>query len=795
MPVTAVASRRHLTRSLPDRLRLRRGAEHLHRLGARPIAEFQNESAGARDGIPAISILTGARVSRPSCCAPSAAIASRLSFSHFPTISVSKIKMMEPPMIPAAQDVERVARKLWGEPNRALSKGNKLRFGANGSKSLDLQNLRWFDHEADKGGGYYKLFEMAGEPLPANVAEPHFVASYDYRDETNALLFQVVRKPKTAKPRFVQRRPTPGAPGKWTWSTRGVRRVLYRLPELLAADADAPVFVCEGEKDVDNVRAVGLTATCNPGGAGKWEPEYARHLRRRDVVVLPDADQAGRDHAALVVRSLAGVARSIRVLALPGLDAKGDVSDWFAAGGTREALLELVDTTPETKPGDKRANAHADHGPEADAISDDDAQTEIARLAALPAVRYARARATSAKLLDVPLGLLDRLVKAERGDEGDALQGKPAEFPEPELWPKPVNGAALLRTLSRYFALHTKLPPCAHHTLALWCVHCFCFDLFGLTPRLQITAATKEAGKSTLLELVKGVVPKPLEAESASEAFLFRVIALARPTLLLDEADTLLRDSEDLRRITNAGNRPGAQAGRCVGENQEPRMFDVHAPIAMAGIGRLHGTTESRAIRIVMQRRRRGEIIRPIDGRTRALGGRLCSKAARWVKDHATALRSARPNTGELINRAADLWRPLYAIADLAGAPWPDLVRKAQAAIRAASDDDADSMGEQLLRDLREVFGEWVAERTTAGAQPAELTEIDSAEIVKRLVEREGRPWAELPGRRPGPLTTARLARLLAPFKIRPEDVGDKHHRRKGYRLLAFADAFERHLP
>jgi len=137
-----------------------------------------------------------------------------------------------------------------------------------------------------------------------------------------------------------------------------------------------------------------------------------------------------------------------------------------------------------------------------------------------------------------------------------------------------------------------------------------------------------------------------------------RVIALQRPILLFDEADRLLRDSGDLRRFINAAQQPGAQAGRCVGEDQQPRMFDVHAPIAIASIGRLHGATESRAIRIVMQRRR-SEPIRPIDDRTRALAVRLSSKAARWVSDHADERRAERPDIGALVICTADLWRPL----------------------------------------------------------------------------------------------------------------------------------------
>lgn len=165
------------------------------------------------------------------------------------------------------------------------------------------------------------------------------VATYDYRDEHGSLLYQVVRlDPKG----FRQRRPDPA--GGWNWKLSGVRRVLYRLPELLAAAPGAPVFVVEGEKDADALIALGLTATTNAQGAGKFR-QLAKHacdvLAGRTVIVLPDNDDPGRAHARDVERALLGAA-TVRVLELPGLPPKGDVSDWLAAGGTREDLLALA---------------------------------------------------------------------------------------------------------------------------------------------------------------------------------------------------------------------------------------------------------------------------------------------------------------------------------------------------------------------------------------------------------------------------------------------------------------------
>ena len=162
------------------------------------------------------------------------------------------------------------------------------------------------------------------------------LAEYDYRDESGTLLYQVVRyEPKG----FRQRRPN--RVGGWEWNLDGVRRVLYRLPELLGSES---VLVCEGEKDCETAFTLGLVATCNPGGAEKWRKEYNDSLRGKSVAIIADADAKGRKHAQQVAASLAGKAKSVKVLELP----QGkDLSEWVAAGGTRDTLLELIQSTPE----------------------------------------------------------------------------------------------------------------------------------------------------------------------------------------------------------------------------------------------------------------------------------------------------------------------------------------------------------------------------------------------------------------------------------------------------------------
>lgn len=281
--------------------------------------------------------------------------------------------------------MEPVALAIWGTPSDRSK--TELRFGANGSVSINLTKGTWYDHEAGEGGGvidalkqrmagvhddkdafewleHHRLYhdDDARDAGNGGVAANYhrhkptppgeLIATYIYTDESGQLLFEVQRFLDRVSGRrsFRQRHET--AIGGWINNIRGIRRVPYRLPDLIAArQRNEQILIVEGEKDVENCFDILGPATCNPMGAGKWPKmadELNPHFQDADVIIIGDNDEAGHAHALDVVNALQSVARSVRMLDLktfwPDCPHKGDISDWITADGDSETFWAYTRT-------------------------------------------------------------------------------------------------------------------------------------------------------------------------------------------------------------------------------------------------------------------------------------------------------------------------------------------------------------------------------------------------------------------------------------------------------------------
>jgi putative DNA primase/helicase len=441
-----------------------------------------------------------------------------------------------------------------------------------------------------------------------------------------------------------------------------------------------------------------------------------------------------------------------------------DSSDLFSTLEQKQAALrERIASAPTNRP----------------APTNDD--TEIARLAALAPLPRSRAIKDAAKRLRVDRKTLEREVRAylNRAVSG---QGRSLELPQLEPWPTPVDGAALLDGLAAAVRSYVIMSAPQADAIALWCAHTHCYEAFPITPRLAITSVTKGCGKTTLLDVLGRVVARPLVTANVTAAAVFRVVEKAKPTLLIDEHDSFADEKDELRGVLNSGHRKGGCVIRIVGDDHEPRQFATFAPVAIAAIGKLPETLQDRAIAIELKRRTAGEAIEQFRAERTARLDELARKLARWTADAGGELAAVDPDMGDLFNRVADNWRPLFGIAEAAGGDWPARARQAARAI--ATDREQDSIGVMLLGDVRTVF------------RRRRAVLVSSEDLVADLIAMEGRPWAEWKGK---PITKNSLARLLRRFRTgegRPIEPGDIWAGKslKGYSLAQLEDAFERYL-
>jgi hypothetical protein len=340
---------------------------------------------------------------------------------------------------------------------------------------------------------------------------------------------------------------------------------------------------------------------------------------------------------------------------------------------------------------------------------------------------------------------------------------------------------AVYAFLGRFVSYPSEHARVAH---ALWVAHCHAMPVWDSTPRLAFLSAEPASGKTRALEVTELLVPNPVSTVNVSPAYLFRKVGTeGGATILYDEIDTVFgpraKDNEDIRGLLNAGHRRGATTGRCVMRGKEVVLEEIpaYSAVALAGIGWLPDTILSRSVIIRMRRRHAGERVEPFRRRLQEVEGwRVRDLIAAWAATLTSEITwPALPS--QIVDRDADIWEPLIAVADAAGGGWPERARVAAVALVADSKEAEPSLGIKLLGDLRTVFGE--------------AKEMSSKAILQALHELDESPWADIKGK---PLDERGLSHRLRQYGVRSKTVRTGGGTPKGYTRSDLTDVWTRYL-
>lgn len=408
----------------------------------------------------------------------------------------------------------------------------------------------------------------------------------------------------------------------------------------------------------------------------------------------------------------------------------------------------------------------------------------VDRLARLDALDYEQCREKEAKKHGFRVSVLDAEVQKKRHVSGVAEKVQSVGPQEADPWHEKVDGHELFNDLTSAFNQYLALQKYQAEALALWSIFSYCIEAGNIAPKLLIYSPEKRCGKTTLLDVLVNIIWKPLPASNISPAVIYRVIESIGGTIVIDEADTFIRNNPEINGIINSGHRKSmAFVLRCDGDDHEPRHFSTWAPNVIAMIGKPQDTIVDRSILIQMKRKKSGALVdRFIPHKAEPELKVLGRKIKRWCDDNFMALSNADPETPEGLNdRAADNWRPLLAIADLIGGACPEIARLAAITLAEdEQDEDNSSIGVMLLGDIKEIFEARKADR------------ISTEDLLFDLHAMEERPWPEW--NRGKAITSRQIARHLKPFNVAPDTIRIGYTTKKGYLLEWFGDAFDRYL-
>jgi putative DNA primase/helicase len=427
----------------------------------------------------------------------------------------------------------------------------------------------------------------------------------------------------------------------------------------------------------------------------------------------------------------------------------------------------------------------------AEAITAPTTEVEIAELVELAPIEFGQRRRELAKQWGVRPADVDAAVEQHRAAAA-AKKDRPPHW-EVTAASEPVDAGQLIEALCDVVQAHIVMN--AHQLLAtaLWVLLTWVHEEAAQHgPFLMVTSPERGCGKSTLLDLLKYLTKRGLVLVSATKATLFRIIEADRPTMIVDEVDTAFAEIEGLRAIVCSAHARGNLIPRCnESKGNEVDFFNVFAPIAMGLIGKgVPPQVFDRCIVIELARKLDDEVVANFSDEDTPQFQALRARCARWAQDNWAAVKRRREGKGPampgkaFVNRVADNWRLIFAIADQAGEDWPDLVRAAAFKV-VGSVAEVKGVGAELLADIRVAF------------ERLGIDEVATRDLIEELCRDAERPWATFS--RGDSITPKDLAKLLEPYKIKSSTLhpkgGARGRARKGYKRKHFVQAFKRYLP
>jgi hypothetical protein len=575
----------------------------------------------------------------------------------------------------------------------------------------------------------------------------------------------------------------PDAPGAPRFlCAKGSGGFPYLSAKVFGLSRSQPLIITEGPIkaetcDQAGVAAIGLNGVWGASPKAKdgtqivlW-PSIIENvdLRQRKVYIAFDADaQSNADVRAASIRLLfllyAAGAHVFQLTSWDVSEGKG-IDDFLVAVAAGSSVPE--EFFPPQSPGEKLQMLINDAVPFLDTLQKIPTDLEAVGDALSKVALTSLCRDQLCKMLAPKLGVQTASLR----QIGQKTETNTIVPPLSEPWSTEVAGEELLNEICTLVERHIVMGDFDLVTTALWVPLSYLHDLVDTLPMLAITSPIMRCGKTRLLTILSRLVRQALACSNISPSSVFRVVEKYSPTLLIDEAETFLREHEELRGIINSGHTRGAAyVIRTNPNTMEPEKFSTWAPKVIALIGKLTPTLVDRSFTICMMRRGKDKIIRPLRDTPSSEFEELQRKLVRWTNDirlDLTSVETALPKT--LNDRAAENWLPLLAIAKCAGPTWFQLALDAAERASQEEDGDEDEIKIRILRILKE-------------HDDPHIDFLPTADIIQVLNKDIEAPWMSWRTAAGGcGMVAEKLSRILRDFHVRSQRNQNLKGRPYGY--------------